>query len=402
MQPLRQETDLSYPTQETTADAFADGCGRIPNNPVIAAVVAAVFKGGPLARTKMGGWVMTTDGQLVYRHLGRRGGYIQVSVEVAKPLRAEPAVSWIQRQWAFVESLSALTADTALSVLAELGSAEFADKCKFPLLMPVAISPDVVLHHKGYRRWGPEREAFKRRIAAEIEQLGKLRIEIRDFACWDPQIGRWNARGVSVDDDRLFELVGEGASTAGSRFAPRTAGGVVVRYGRWSRWWMNAQAKVWLTDLPQHLIRLDHRANRATQVLEKKIGLSIVLLLAALRAQPTIERRIDRLLEDVGELPRADCRGVHWAGRTRDRFEEALLHLLETGVIGPIAWPEGLAPGEASRSKGWCDRWLSAKLRIARPADGAAGAHHASGCRRPARRRQAPPHTVIRFSKRQA
>ncbi len=37
------------------ADVFESGAGQIPNNPLIAAGLAAIFKGGPKARSLIGG-----------------------------------------------------------------------------------------------------------------------------------------------------------------------------------------------------------------------------------------------------------------------------------------------------------------------------------------------------------
>ena len=38
------------------ANAFPDGWGKIPNNPLVAAAIASLFKGGSGARSLMGGY----------------------------------------------------------------------------------------------------------------------------------------------------------------------------------------------------------------------------------------------------------------------------------------------------------------------------------------------------------
>jgi DNA-binding transcriptional regulator YiaG len=127
---------------------------------------------------------------------------------------------------------------------------------------------------------------------------------------------------------------------------------------------MNAQAKVWLGSMPHFLLKLDHRKNRALAVLAKKVGINTILLWGAIRERRTLVRRIDRLLEDVGELPQPEARHCHWAGRTRDRFEDAMLLLQEAGIFGRVAWPEGSGPGDTDRNKGWLARWLATKITI--------------------------------------
>ena len=62
-------------------DVFESGAGQIPNNPLIAAGLAAIFKGGPKARSLIGGWLEDAGGNPIYRHLGNKGGMIVVYVD---------------------------------------------------------------------------------------------------------------------------------------------------------------------------------------------------------------------------------------------------------------------------------------------------------------------------------
>ena len=62
-------------------NAFPEGRGRIPNNPLVAAALAAIMKGGPAARFLVGGWCEGPDGSPVYQHIGSRGGRIRVYVD---------------------------------------------------------------------------------------------------------------------------------------------------------------------------------------------------------------------------------------------------------------------------------------------------------------------------------
>jgi len=68
----------------------------------------------------------------------------------------------------------------------------------------------------------------------------------------------------------------------------------------------------------------------------------------------------------------ADQRSTHWAGRTRDRFDEALLRLREAGTFAAVEWPNGFTLGDSDRAKGWVAGWLSSKVTIYLSASSAA------------------------------
>lgn len=345
-------------------NAFPQGWGKIPNNPLVAAAVAAIFKGGPNARSLIGGWSEEPDGRLAYRHLGKRGGQIVVYVDAAED--GDGDRDGFERQWSFIEEISPLTVDVLLAVFAQLCEPSLGNKSKYPLLAPVAITAAAILKYKGLKRWGKEGAALRRRVDMEIERLLNLRFDVHQFPAWDPEQRRWNAKGVSVSGDRLFDVV-ESTLYKG---AGATANAEIVwltRVGLWSQWWMNAQAKVWLGPMPQSLLALDHRRNRGAAVLAKKISLNTMVLWGAVRARSALARRVDSLLESIGELPNLMSRDSHWGGRTRDRFEEAILMLQEVGVFSVVEWPDAFQPGSRDRYKGWVESWLSSKIVLHRP-----------------------------------
>ena len=347
-------------------NAFPEGWGKIPNNPLVAAAVAAIFKGGPNARSLIGGWSEEPDGRLAYRHLGKRGGQIVVYVSPPKNGNGDAARDNLERQWSFIEEISPLSVDVLLAVFAQLCEPSLGNKSKYPLLAPVAITAAAILKYKGLKRWGEEGAALRRRVDMEIGRLLNLRFDVHQFPAWDPDLRRWNAKGVSVSGDRLFDVV---ETVAHQSAGVRTKTEVVwlTRLGHWSQWWMNAQAKVWLGPMPRSLLALDHRRNRGAAVLAKKISLNTMVLWGAVRARSALARRIDSLLEGIGELPDLMSRDSHWGGRTRDRFDEAILMLQEAGVFTQVEWPEAFQPGDRDRYKGWVDSWLSSKIVLHRP-----------------------------------
>jgi DNA-binding XRE family transcriptional regulator len=348
------------------ANAFPDGWGKIPNNPLIAAAIASLFKGGSNARDLMGGWVPDAEGRLTYRHLGKRGGQIVIYPDTAAVIARQNG-SGIDKQWAFVEGFSPLTVDVLLAILAQVCEPSLGNKPKFPLLAPVPITASAILRYKDLRRWGSEGRQLRQRVDEEILRLQGLRFDVHQFPAWDPDMNRWNAKGVSVIGDRLFDIVDSQTYQRGGETRSRSEIVWLTRIGHWSQWWMNAQAKVWMGAIPRRILEFDHRRNRGSSLLAKKISLNTMVLWGAVRSRGSMERRIDHLLEDIGELPNLDARDSHWGGRVRDRFDEAILQLQEDGIFGHVEWPQGHEPGGADRVKGWVEAWLASKIVLTRP-----------------------------------
>jgi DNA-binding XRE family transcriptional regulator len=347
-------------------NAFAGGVAQIPNNPLIAATFTAIFKGGPKARSLLNGWEVDQDGIIKYRHIGRRGGEIAIYFDVAKEKTANRG-ALVAKQSALIESFNPLTADTLLAVLAQICERGAGNRTFYPLTSPVLVSTNAVLKYKGVKRWGWERSDLRRRVKHELELLSRLRFDVLQFPSWDPAIKSWNHKGVSVVGDKVIDVMdGDEIAVLLNNREKLLDATWSVRIGHWGRWWLNAQAKVWLGEVPQNLMEFDHRANRGAANLAKKIGISTTVLLEALKSRGYVERRIDHLLDAIGELPIMEARDSHWAGRTRDRFDEALMRLQEVGVFGNVTWLAAGGPGDLDRNKGWVEQWLGSKVRIYR------------------------------------
>ena len=382
---MMHKGDNSRRSSYKLANAFPGGWGKIPNNPLVAAAIASMFKGGPGARDLMGGWAPDDEGRLTYRHLGKRGGQIVIYPDPAAVVAAHNGAD-IENQWAFIEEFSALTVDVLLAVLAQICEPGLGNKSKYPLLAPVPTTAAAIMRYKGLRRWGSEGADLRQRVDREILRLQGVRFDVHQFPAWDPALNRWNAKGVSVIGDRIFDIVDSQTYQTGGAVRGRSEIVWLTRVGHWSQWWMNAQAKVWLGALPQKILDFDHRRNRGSSVLAKKIGLSTMVLWGAVRSRGATDRRIDHLLEDIGELPVLEKRDSHWGGRVRDRFDEAVLQLQEDGIFGKVEWPEGHGPGGEDRVKGWVEAWLSSKITFTRPGE---FGENALAARRKKRRRAA-------------
>lgn len=330
----------------------------MPINPLIAAAVRALLGGGPASRSRLGGWHCDDRDRPIYRHLGKSAGEVAVSVDADGG----------DVGWAVVEGITPFTLDVLLSVLAQLSDPRTRGRTKFPMARPEAVSASRIIRYKGMARWGEDRREMMARIDDEMGRLQALRFDLLRFPAWDPGLGRWNAGGITVSGLRLFEATEAFvAPPVGAKSAPRDRVWL-VRLGQWTQWWLNTQGKVWTGPLPGSLIELDHRKNRGIEVLAKRIAINAFMLWGAVRARAATERRIESLIEDIGELPPPNERTAHWAGRLRDRFDEALMLLKEQGLIDDVVWPERFEPGARDRNKGWVEAWLASKIVLTRPA----------------------------------
>ena len=340
----------------TAHDVFLDGAGTVPVNPLTSAAIRALMNAGHAARGHLGGWHADEEGQPQYRHFGKRAGEIRIRID------ASEAADLGDDGWEILEGVSPFTLDVALALLAQMCDPRTRDRTKWPMSHPAAVSASRILRYKGIARRSGNGGDLLHRIDQEIRRLQSLRFDLIGFPAWDSAISRWNPAGVSVDGVRLIEAVESESTSARDRVW-------LVRLGPWTEWWLNSQAKVWTGPLPKALIEFDHRKNRATEVLAKKIGIDALMLWCAIRSRAHIERRVESLLEDIGELPAPEHRNAHWAGRMRDRFDEALLALKEQGLIDNVVWPDRFAPGSCDRNKGWVEPWLASKITLVRPAD---------------------------------
>jgi len=346
------------PKQPAVPTAFPDERGTIPANPLIAAGMAALWKGGAKARHLQGGWQASETGRPVYQHSGRKGGRILVYPHGA-PSATAPHLP-PETLWDLVEQLTPLTADVALAVLAQLCEPSMGRKPQAPLLEPVRITADAILQYKGIRRWGLERRLLHERVFTEMEHLRSLHFDVEKYPERHPTTGKWDPRGVSWQGDRLFDIV-KVECYQESLFGDRERIEVswLVRAGQWAHWWLNAHGRVWVGRMARILLDFDHREQRGAAVMAKKLGQRMVLLGEVLPVGTPITRRIDHILEDIGELPTPAKRDHNWIGRTRQRFDGGTDLLQNAGVLA-VGWPIGYStiPNR---------QWLETKIQLTVP-----------------------------------
>ncbi len=354
----RERPSSSLPKHPSVPTAFPDDRGRFPNNPLIAAGMAAIWKGGAKARILQAGWQDTEVGRPVYQHTGKKGGRILVYPNLGRS--ASDPLPTAAALWDMVEHFNPFTADVALAVLAQLCEPSVGQRPQAPLLESVRITADAILQYKGIQRWGHERQLLHERVFEEMERLRSIQFDIDQYPERNPDTGKWDPRGVSWQGDRLFDIV-QVELYQESLFGDceRIEVSWLVRAGQWAHWWLNAQGRVWIGRMARILLEFDHRKNRGSAIMAKKIGQRMVLLSEALRVSEPITRRIDHLLEDIGELPTPEKRNKDWVGRTRKRVESGVHMLQDAGVLA-VEWPAGYSsiPNRL---------WLGTKIDITLP-----------------------------------
>lgn len=347
-------------------NAFPEGRGRIPVTPLIAASVAALFKGGDRARSLIGGWSADDRGRPICQYMLDDGDEIVVSVDLHPAFDEKNGVD---SEWALVEGISPLTIDVLLAVLAQ-ACATFPDGCaQSGRPGPVRVTARAILHYKDLVQWGAEGAAMRRRIDNEIRRLNGLRFVIRRRRREGRASERSCAGSTMNEPYRLFDVCESKTVRSVRKMHPGKPETVwTIRPGRWFGVVGEDLEEVRLVPMSQLLLQLDHRRNRGKAVLAKKIGFRMSVLSEKLQPDGSLQQRICDLLEDIGELPKRDARGDRWGARMRHRFVQAVLLLKEAGVLGSVNWPVDQGSGVGGRARGWVAAWLKRDIVLHHPA----------------------------------
>jgi len=355
-EPLLNKKKLAVP------NAFPKGIAVVPNNPVVAAGLRAIFKGGPNARKLIGGWTQLGE-QVFYRQIHKSGrGEIRYYPNIL-PASAKVHIN-VESLWECVENLNPFTADVALAILAQLCEPSTGIKPKFPLRESVLINANAIMRYKGIRKYGKDRRIMEKRIHTEVERLRTLHFDMERYPL------PWDKKGTKYLGDRLFDIVKVETyqlKLFSKKEIVETAWS--VRAGQWAEHFFNTELeRVWTSRMAKALIELDHRNQRKTAQLAKKIGYLLLTVPGgtAHRNHP-VTRRIDRILEQIGELPVPEFRTKDWAGRLRDGLLKAWDILLSAGLIKKLKFPDGYGFDDTDRTKGWVETWLSSKVIITTP-----------------------------------
>jgi len=265
----------------------------LPRAPAAAQLMSAVMCAGPEAFAR--GWRPCPEGGAF--RLGPGRGMIILRAEDERQARE------------LLSTMSALTLDALLVALDLLNSGR----------RWVAIDAADVLAAKGYRRWGEERSAFERKVAANLAVLSRL--------CWRASGGAQPLLEMSPQNHDAVFVFSAGPALRRS-----------VRRGEGC-------------SLARTVVALDHRHNRGSDALAKKLAVALAL------RETSAPLRSRDLLVSMGEL--GGGRGAR-QGRVVDRLLCAAGRLRDLNLyhveIGPVL----------ARRKGWVGKWLQSPV-VVRP-----------------------------------
>jgi DNA-binding XRE family transcriptional regulator len=347
-------------------DAFPNGVGKIPHNPVVSAHIAAISKAGEHVRNLKNGWYANSAGSPIYTHT-KRGSDGQIVIYTDIPRGIDEAPAKTEEEWFLLERTNpAWALDVLITVIAQLcerGTIAFSmyvpaeESCR-----PTLFTAPTVLRQKGIRRFGEERKSFYGVIDEAMEFLKCLKFE----ASWpvtdiDKKTGKEKYHTVKWKDDQLLDIATHEdyqPSLYDGHNERLVAVQWFIRFGQWARFWFNSERTPWIAQFARSLLRLDHRRNSGPHVLAKKIGIFLALHMATKRGEP-VDIHVSTLLERIGELPTEP--NHNWAGRQRDRFNSALAILVKAGYL-QWKWSDDSGGNEEDRRRGWVRRWLEKKL----------------------------------------
>lgn len=329
----------------------------VPTNIEIQLGFKAIWGGGKNWRDK-GIWgIDPYDG--VARVMEPVGGHSSVLIWVDPKIEYEESSFTSEDMAAYIESLSPLTTDVALAVLAALGESED------PFNKAVKITVDDIIKLKGIKAWGLQKEELIKRIDQEMKNLQRLRFEIHSMPSPDPNTGKWVPEGHSWENDRLFDIVRVEKykqSPIGEKKTIAVAWS--VRAGQWAQYFLTPNGLRQVCYVSKKLLELSHRDDRKAEQLAKKIGQYVSLLKWRLGLGQDLTFKIGNLCHAIGELPEQEQN----PGRFRDSFETALNLLTENGIFERIDYgPDKF--NDYERTKGWLSRWLNYTITFILPTD---------------------------------
>lgn len=343
--------ELPVPTAAppTVPSPFRDGPAAIPSCLAVQGAIAAIHSAGSGVQA----WVRSDPGRPAFSWR-KPGGTVTTSVRPPlwgdNPLDRSPASAW-----EVARRLNDLDGDVLLIALAHALAHGEPDGTTW-------ITADAILDDRGIRpkteRAGParyragHRREDRARVAACMERLGRLWVDLSAIAVMEPRGGR--PRRDRCDDggalliiaDRLVQGEEEEERPVAWRYRP----------GPWLAPFLarpNRQTAL----LARPVLRYDPYHERW----EKRLGryLTFHLRMDAKRAAPLI-RRIGLLLDEL-RLP-VDRRHPE---RTRARLEAALNRLVRDGVIGGWDYTATARAALATLSaRQWVDQWRELTIAV--------------------------------------
>jgi DNA-binding XRE family transcriptional regulator len=337
---LKGESPEESPDNE---QLFDTSTLHAPSNPLVSVGLQGIWGGGESWKAKQI-WSYYPEHQTARLIHGPKSGG-RVTLEVDSRERDPMAVWDFEKVDTYLQSLSTLTSDVALAVLACLSRASE------PMIEPVIISTDDIVRLKGITLYGKQRQDFDEKIAEEIDKLRRLVFDIHAIKVQDPATGKWPRQGISWQGDQLFDIVQieewqEDLWGGRKRIAVRWS----VRAGHWAFYYLSPKARRWVSGMATRLFTLSHRSDRRAEQLAKKIGQYVALNTWREGKGQRLRWTRRTLLKAIGETPDAETR----PSRLIEAFDAALHLLTEYGIYKEIK----SEPFTGKGNKGWIERYL--------------------------------------------
>lgn len=347
---LETQQAEAAPSTQVDPSLTADNL-PVPSNQIVNMMLQGVWRAGDDWQTN--GFWSYNDAHLTARaqHQPQKGGLITLDVQHSHTGPQE-ALAHVDK---YLRSLSTETADIALLFLAKLGQA------KNPLGNdPIQITAAEIRHAKGLQSLrGKKRQEFDDRIAEHVSNLSQLSFNMIGVRVQDPDHeGKGSAWKAQSWQDRLFDIATL-KEEQGGLYADQADTSVTytwsVRVGHWAHYFLNPEARRWVTNMAGALFELSHREDRKVEQLAKKIGQTISLdSWKPGKGQP-ITYKHRTLLEKIGENPANSSK----PGRLADQYQAALQVLNETE---DFQYSVAYAPQQDKRTRGWANRFLEEKV----------------------------------------
>ncbi len=331
----------------TVAPAFRNGTAAVPSCLAVQGILTAIHHAYPQAA----GWTLSRDGHPSFT-FAKRAGTIVTSL--SPPHDAPRAGETLASLWQTTKELTDLDGDVLLAALCQA-------MARAPNATQGAIwlTADAVLDYRGItpktHRDGPFRQRAGHRaqdraqIAASMERLDRLRVQLCEVEVMEPQ-PHGKPRRASYTHESKILVIEERLLRDGEPIAWRYVPGPWLTPFLTSP---NRQVAV----LMQQALRYDPYRQRWEKRLARYF--TFHLRMDARNGRPLV-RRIGPLLDEL-HLP-VDRRHPE---RTRVRFETALQRLARDGVIG--AWdytPEAHDTLATLPSRGWLERWQDMSIAV--------------------------------------
>ncbi|CAK0767257.1 hypothetical protein CCP4SC76_4720007 [Gammaproteobacteria bacterium] len=320
-----------------------------PNNPPLNYGLVCVANGGKDTMSLMEGWEANQyDGTPVKVQLHIAGYDSTFRATIDTRDREAPEL------WAVVKRFSPLHSQLAAYVLTKLG--DKSNKGCFPFKSTVDITMDELLDIKGIGRRGQEKEPIMQEIATAMQDLLDLKLDCKHLM--------YNGKHIHIPNARMFEY-GEAYDRPNYDGDGQTPCWWRVRVGLWADFYFQNNGTYWtVPDMRRDMLALDHRETRPNEAMAAIIGITLLTIAGGTRhREGPVTYRVDVILSKCGYLLKPEHRGVHWAGRTRDRLEGALEELIKVKKLAAYSFGDGY-PEPNNRGRGWVELWLGGTVTM--------------------------------------